>query len=142
MNNGRIVTLDHAGLRMLELGIRVSRDIAGRRSDGKCFIFHTDQSQLVTSPLYRKPEGPVYARCGSRDCDHVSSTNVHYFDSRAEFERWEESQYEGADGPISIREIYKAEYDKFVRENGSEYGPQRDHILEAFEDGHPWRVNV
>ena len=69
-----------------------------------------------------------------RDCDHCESSRLHTLPpSLQAFEQAQESMYDNAEGPCSLHIV--------SAEEAAEFSPYfRDHILEAFEDGHPYSV--
>lgn len=73
---------------------------------------------------------PIYAFAFSRDCDMCESSSYHKFNSRAEFNRYEESLYENAEGTTYINKISELEY----LENANEPPYVRDRVMEAYEN--------
>jgi len=72
--------------------------------------------------------GGIHVIKWSRDCDCAESTSRHFFESRAEFEQWENSVYDWAEGPVSVKIVSRDEYEDFE--------PYfRDRVMEAYENG-------
>lgn len=73
-------------------------------------------------------QGGIHVIKWERDCDCAEWTSSHKFKSREEFEKFCDSRYANAEGPVSISVVSKKQYKQFVPE-------ERDRVLEAFENG-------
>lgn len=73
----------------------------------------------------------IYFDYFSRDCDMCEVTSVGAFEGgKKRFEKWCDSQYERAEGPMSFTPISKAEYDE---RRGQRH--VRDRVMENYENG-------
>lgn len=71
---------------------------------------------------------PIYVVVWSRDCDMFESTTARKFYSRWEYRNAEMHMIEWSEGPCSMNEITKQEYNEFK-------STFRDRAFEAYEDG-------
>lgn len=84
----------------------------------------------------------IYVSKFSRDCDMVESSSILIFKNRKEFEDWKEIEYEWAEGTLSINRISEEEYNDRLMAYGGTQSRSRDRIMEAFENGRGWSVEV
>jgi len=82
------------------------------------------------------PDGTMFVYHWGRDCDHCESDGVSTMPAtKKAFEQAEADMYDNAEEPCTMYPITEAE--------AAEFRPTfRDHIMEAFEDGHPYSVAV
>ena len=85
---------------------------------------------------------PLYYHYWSMDCDCCEREYCDIYEAgRHNFAKWCETMAEGADGPVHIEIITKAEYEQWYEETqGRAY--TRDHIMEAFENGYGTSVLI
>lgn len=109
------------------IDLALSREIYDLRQDLREMTFLKDL--LECFDIY----GKVYLHKWERDCDCVEFTSAYEFDTSEEAYDFIQSAYEGAEGPISWDVISQEDYIEFSPE-------ERDRVLEAFENGHSYRV--
>lgn len=98
---------------------------------------HVDRAINTRARLLAKieestlPDGTMWVREWSRDCDHCEATRMYTIPATLiAYNRKLCSLMDDAEGPVSLWPM--------TSEEAAEFTPTyRDHILEAFEDGHP-----
>jgi hypothetical protein len=77
----------------------------------------------------------VYGWHGSSDCDHCHVEYPIEFKNRKAFYEFSVDMWDGAEGNQSLYRITKAQYLECKNER-----VERDYVMEAHEDGHPYNV--
>lgn len=79
-------------------------------------------------------DGKVALSIWSRDCDCVETTRLAYIPATPQaYDNYVARECADAEGPVSVRIL--------TLEEAAEFEPMtRDRILEAFEEGHSWRI--
>ena len=73
-------------------------------------------------------QGGIHVVKNERDCDCVSWTCAERFETRQDYNEYCEIVERNAEGPVSISIVAARELEHFEAED-------RDHVMEAFEDG-------
>lgn len=85
---------------------------------------------------YQYPDGTVAVYVWGRDCDLCESDSITNIPANLKaYEKFEQDQYDMAEGPTVVHPVSPEEADKFRPSF-------RDRILEAYEDGHPHHITV
>jgi len=71
----------------------------------------------------------IYYIIDSRDCDHLRVITAHKASNGRNYIRYQNSAYDGAEGPTSVWRVSRKEYENHTTSI-------RDYILEAHENGH------